>query len=462
MKNIFLLALFLLAAGTTAQVITPEIPNDLRLPVVFPDGNNGHCVFLYSNRRTSGSFLCQIAQMDAQGQVSKQYPVQELPVVGGDKSFERLCSTSDENGYYVYFRGESVNIYEVSTDRKTLKSTLRLLHAIPEEEEIIGGIEMADKALILSRERISKKDCKLHVYTRAVQGLERRTFAGIPEYFAARKYEPLLVRKDSDLWPDKAINPDKIFADQGKLYLVRDKSPNVFSSDKPVFKYTEIDLFLNTVSIKEAPYPTLGEYTQDSGGGYIYENKLFQVYFDQARFGLRVSSLADGSVLFDKAISGEDTLTLLRSKVNFPGFLTNRKIKTAEKLIRRMGPLYPFVYVKKSQNDLLIGLGGFTVESYGGGGPVMAAGPGGITPSFNSMVYSYEVSTSFYTIMKEDARSLSDRRLDETIFTKINDSNLPDKGSFIRMNGVSTYVYLKKPVLESELKSVVFVRFPGY
>lgn len=462
MKNIFLLALFLLAAGTTAQVITPEIPNDLRLPVVFPDGNNGHCVFLYSNRRTSGSFLCQIAQMDAQGQVSKQYPVQELPVVGGDKSFERLCSTSDENGYYVYFRGESVNIYEVSTDRKTLKSTLRLLHAIPEEEEIIGGIEMADKALILSRERISKKDCKLHVYTRAVQGLERRTFAGIPEYFAARKYEPLLVRKDSDLWPDKAINPDKIFADQGKLYLVRDKSPNVFSSDKPVFKYTEIDLSLNTVSIKEAPYPTLGEYTQDSGGGYIYENKLFQVYFDQARFGLRVSSLADGSVLFDKAISGEDTLTLLRSKVNFPGFLTNRKIKTAEKLIRRMGSLYPFVYVKKSQNDLLIGLGGFTVESYGGGGPVMAAGPGGITPSFNSMVYSYEVSTSFYTIMKEDARSLSDRRLDETIFTKINDSNLPDKGSFIRMNGVSTYVYLKKPVLESELKSVVFVRFPGY
>ena len=462
MKNIFLLALFLLAAGTTAQVITPEIPNDLRLPVVFPDGNNGHCVFLYSNRRTSGSFLCQIAQMDAQGQVSKQYPVQELPVVGGDKSFERLCSTSDENGYYVYFRGESVNIYEVSTDRKTLKSTLRLLHAIPEEEEIIGGIEMADKALILSRERISKKDCKLHVYTRAVQGLERRTFAGIPEYFAARKYEPLLVRKDSDLWPDKAINPDKIFADQGKLYLVRDKSPNVFSSDKPVFKYTEIDLFLNTVSIKEAPYPTLGEYTQDSGGGYIYENKLFQVYFDQARFGLRVSSLADGSVLFDKAISGEDTLTLLRSKVNFPGFLTNRKIKTAEKLIRRMGSLYPFVYVKKSQNDLLIGLGGFTVESYGGEGPVMAAGPGGITPSFNSMVYSYEVSTSFYTIMKEDARSLSDRRLDETIFTKINDSNLPDKGSFIRMNGVSTYVYLKKPVLESELKSVVFVRFPGY
>lgn len=462
MKNIFLLALFLLAAGTTAQVITPEIPNDLRLPVVFPDGNNGHCVFLYSNRRTSGSFLCQIAQLDAQGQVSKQYPVQELPVVGGDKSFERLCSTSDENGYYVYFRGESVNIYEVSTDRKTLKSTLRLLHAIPEEEEIIGGIEMADKALILSRERISKKDCKLHVYTRAVQGLERRTFAGIPEYFAARKYEPLLVRKDSDLWPDKAINPDKIFADQGKLYLVRDKSPNVFSSDKPVFKYTEIDLSLNTVSIKEAPYPTLGEYTQDSGGGYIYESKLFQVFFDQARFGLRVSSLADGSVLFDKAISGEDTLTLLRSKVNFPGFLTNRKIKTAEKLIRRMGSLYPFVYVKKSQNDLLIGLGGFTVESYGGGGPVMAAGPGGITPSFNSMVYSYEVSTSFYTIMKEDARSLSDRRLDETIFTKINDSNLPDKGSFIRMNGVSTYVYLKKPVLESELKSVVFVRFPGY
>ncbi|MEN9413815.1 MAG: hypothetical protein RLZ62_119 [Bacteroidota bacterium] len=462
MKNIFLLASFLLAAGTTAQVITPEIPNDLRLPVVFPDGNNGHCVFLYSNRRTSGSFLCQIAQLDAQGQLSKQYPVQELPVVGGDKSFERLCSTSDENGYHVYFRGESVNIYEVSTDRKTLKSTLRLLHAIPEEEEIIGGIEMADKALILSRERISKKDCKLHVYTRAVQGLERRTFAGIPEYFAARKYEPLLVRKDSDLWPDKAINPDKIFADQGKLYLVRDKSPNVFSSDKPVFKYTEIDLFLNTVSIKEAPYPTLGEYTQDSGGGYIYESKLFQVYFDQARFGLRVSSLADGSVLFDKAVSGEDTLTLLRSKVNFPGFLTNRKIKTAEKLIRRMGSLYPFVYVKKSQNDLLIGLGGFTVESYGGGGPVMAAGPGGITPSFNSMVYSYEVSTSFYTIMKEDARSLSDRRLDETIFTKINDSNLPDKGSFIRMNGVSTYVYLKKPVLESELKSVVFVRFPGY
>ena len=127
-----------------------------------------------------------------------------------------------------------------------------------------------------------------------------------------------------------------------------------------------------------------------------------------------------------------------------------------------MGPLYPFVYVKKSQGDLLIGLGGFTVESYGGGGPVMGVGPGGVTPSFSSMAYSYEVSTSFYTIMQEDGRALSDRRLDETIFTKINDSNLPDKGLFIRMNGISTYVYLKKPVLESELKTVVFIRFPGY
>ncbi|MFM8487214.1 MAG: hypothetical protein ACKOCH_12840, partial [Bacteroidota bacterium] len=35
------------------------------------------------------SSLCQIASLDAGGQVSKQYPLQELPVVGGDKSFER-------------------------------------------------------------------------------------------------------------------------------------------------------------------------------------------------------------------------------------------------------------------------------------------------------------------------------------------------------------------------------------
>jgi hypothetical protein len=69
----------------------------------------------------------------------KQYPLQELPVVGGNKSFERLCTASDENGYHVYFRGNSVNIYEVTTDKNTLKSTLRLLYAIPEEEEIIGG-----------------------------------------------------------------------------------------------------------------------------------------------------------------------------------------------------------------------------------------------------------------------------------------------------------------------------------
>jgi hypothetical protein len=34
------------------------------------------------------------------------------------------------------------------------------------------------------------------------------------------------------------------------------------------------------------------------------------------------------------------------------------------------------------------------------------------------MAYSYEVSTSFYTIMQEDARALSDRRLYETILQK--------------------------------------------
>jgi hypothetical protein len=171
--------------------------------------------------------------------------------------------------------------------------------------------------------------------------------------------------------------------------------------------------------------------------------------------------MTDGRILFDKSVSGEDTLTLLRSQVNFSGFLTNRKIKTADKLIRRMGPLSPFVYVKKSQGELLIGLGGFTQESYGGGGPIPGAGPGA-GPGFSAIGYSYEVSTSFYTIMRADARALSDRRLEETIFTKINDSNLPDKGLFIQMNGISTYVYFKKPVLESESKSVIFVKFPGY
>lgn len=461
MNKLFLFLLLLISATAPAQIVTPGIQSDLRLPVVFPDGNSGHCVFLYSNRRSSGSFLCQTVQLDTRGQVSQQNPVQELPVIGGDKSFERLCAASDENGYHVYFRGESVNIYEVSTDRNTLKSTLRLLYAIPEEEEIIGGMELADKALILSRERISKKECRLHVYTRGGQGLERKTFDRLPEYFAGKRYEPLLVRKDADLWPDKATNPDKIFADNGKLYLVQDKNPNVFSSSKPIFKMTVIDLTSGSVSYKEVPYPSPGEYNQDSGGGYIYENKLFQVYYDQSRFGLKVSDLTDGSTLFDKSISGEDTLTLLRSQVNFPGFLTNRKIKTADKLIRRMGPLSPFVYVKKSQGELLIGLGGFAQESYGGGGPIPGAGPGA-GPGFSAIGYSYEVSTSFYTIMQADARALSDRRLDETIFTKINDSNLPDKGIFIQMNGITTYVYFRKPVLESESKSVVFVKFPGY
>lgn len=461
MKLLLSLLLSISSIALAAQIIIPEIQKDLRLPVVFPDGKSGHCVFLYSDRRVSGNFLCQIAQLDAQGQVSQLLPIQELPVTGGDKSFERLCSGYDTEGYRVYLRGESVNIYEITTDRSSLKSRLRLIHTIPEEEEVIGGVEMEGKALILSRERISKKECKLHVYTLSGQGLERSTFAGLPEYFAAKRYDPLLVRNDADVWPDKAINPDKIFADNGKIYLVQDKNPNVFSSNKPVFKMAIIDLASGSVSYKEVPHPSLGEYNQDSGGGYIYENKLFQVYYDQSRFGLKVSDLTDGTTLFDKSISGEDTLTLLRSQVNFPGFLTNRKIKTADKLIRRMGPLSPFVYVKKSQGELLIGLGGFAQENYGGGGPIPGAGPGA-GPGFSAIGYSYEVSTSFYTIMRADARALSDRRLDETIFTKINDSNLPDKGLFIQMNGISTYVYFKKPVLESESKSVIFVNFPGY
>jgi len=459
MKLLLSLLLSISSIALAAQIIIPEIQKDLRLPVVFPDGKSGHCVFLYSDRRVSGNFLCQIAQLDARGQVSQLLPVRELPVIGGDKSFERLCSGYDSEGYRVYLRGESVNIYEITTDRNTLRSTLRLVHAISEEEEIIGGMEMEGEALILTRERISKKECKLHIYTPSSQGLERRTFTGLPEYFAVKRYDPLIVRKDADIWPDKAVNPDKIFTDGGKLYLVNDKNPNIFSSDKPFFKIAAVDLPTGSVSNKELPYPGMGEYTHSSG--YIYENKLFQVYYDQSRFGLKVTDMTDGRILFDKSVSGEDTLTLLRSQVNFSGFLTNRKIKTADKLIRRMGPLSPFVYVKKSQGELLIGLGGFTQESYGGGGPIPGAGPGA-GPGFSAIGYSYEVSTSFYTIMRADARALSDRRLEETIFTKINDSNLPDKGLFIQMNGISTYVYFKKPVLESESKSVIFVKFPGY
>jgi hypothetical protein len=45
-----------------------------------------------------------------------------------------------------------------------------------------------------------------------------------------------------------------------------------------------------------------------------------------------------------------------------------------------MGPLYPFVYVKKSQDDLLIGLGGITTRASWRRGWRLALLAGHITP----------------------------------------------------------------------------------
>jgi hypothetical protein len=45
MKKLLLFLLLFVAAAAPAQIVTPEIQSDLRLPVVFPDGNGGHLAF---------------------------------------------------------------------------------------------------------------------------------------------------------------------------------------------------------------------------------------------------------------------------------------------------------------------------------------------------------------------------------------------------------------------------------
>ena len=448
-----------------AQSISPDIQSDLQLPVIFSTGRDQlSCLLFYADeRQPKDVFKFQLAILNAQDQLEQLHPVSDIKAIrAGDKRLKLLCNYTNDLAYCAFFETNE-GIYGVSIDRTTFQVSAKLVGTMPEDEEVLGGISLDASTLILTRGGDRKKGRSLHIYRPDGDGMKKTSFASeLPAFFHRDEYSPQLIKKSVDLRPDDAVSNGKIFAEANKIYLTYEKKPSVYSNGILNLTLVTIDLEYDSLYAEVIDFPNYGATPGASGSSFIFEGKLFQFYYDETELGLMVCSLPEMKILFESLISGDDSLSLLNSMVNRPGFLTQsaaKKVNTGSKLLQILIPLKPYIYVKKYLGEYLIGLGGYGVETnYGDGGIVtgkLGSGP------FGGYAYSYESATSFYCILNDACQEVSQRWLNETFFTKINQVKAPENGEFVQMNGQSKYIYLSRSD-DQQGKALSIISLPGY
>lgn len=442
-----------------AQVITPSLPVKQReFPLVFPTDEAGNTLLLFFSRDKTASknFSFQVAVVDASSELLALDSVTAiLAAQPGDKNLTPLCLFADATTQYALFKAGDRNIYQVHIDPVSRQVRAQVIGQLDAREQLLGGLTLRQGAAILTRSGSGDNPRSLNIYQPEGGALKKSSFQkGMPDFFNRSNYTPLMVQPGADMWPNKAVHPDKIIADGHKIYLLYDKTPNIYSKDVLSLQMVTIDVQADTLYSETVQYPNEGKAIEGaSGSSYIFESKLFQVYFDYQKFGLRVRNLPDQTMLFERYMTKNDSLFLIQSEIDFWG---GRKLTrpNASELLRRLKSVMPFIYVKRSGATLILGLGGYE-ESLRGGENSGPNEPNQATP----LRPAGESNIVFYTSMQASGRQLANHQFSRPAITRIyQDLNIPKNGVFSTINGQSKYLYYDHVIAGQPFQSLVILQ----
>ena len=357
---------------------------------------------------------------------------------------------------YALFKVGERSIYQVNIDPVSYKISAQAIGELNAREHLLGGFTLRNSTVILTRGPASEDPRSLNVYQLKGDSFNKTTFhKDLPDFFSRSYYNPLLVQNGADMWPNKAVHPDKIMADGDQIYILQDKTPNIYAQDVLKLHLVTIDLQADTLYTQVLDYPNHGTVVPGaSGGSYIFESKLFQVYFDYDKFGLLVRSLPDRVILFEQYMSGDDSLFLIQSPIDFwGGRKLNKSNARAADLLDRLRSVSPYIYVKRLGSDLVLGMGGHKKALRGG----TNSGPN--DPNLATPVRpAGEKNVVFYSAMAESARSLSNQNMHESAVTRIyHDLLIPKNGVFRNINGHSKYLYYDDVQANQPFRSLIIL-----
>lgn len=367
------------AALALAQDVPVTFVDNPERPLVIENPLSGKTLLLFAPEFSGKTrkYACKAYECDSRTlQVLRTGPENNIYARGESTASPRirvLCrQASGDDYYFAIENADACQLYRVSgTDLGVEKVDSFMLRP---KEHLIQGISDGGQMHILSSwKKKKKRELKLHnlgadgrLKSRLVK-LPVKKDKVIDELFN-RNFYPAVVEYGMEREPRNASLPVKMFATPGKIRLTFDDG--VVGSDNTgtiaaMLKIVAIDLSKDSLYLERHYYADrlLFNAVEEGRSSYIFENRLFQFYFNDEMLLLRVRDLESGQSLYKYSLAIGDSLRgLANSPILVPGrglFGIEREQMTTRDLLRRFARFKPFLQVRRDGERLLLCLGGY-------------------------------------------------------------------------------------------------------
>lgn len=394
--------------------LTMSLARNVSQPVTFEvPGENKTILLFYAFRFNKGQFYA--TEVDNSLTTLRTSNIQEVKTATTDETIKMIGGFHPEGSdrYLLFIRLGNAQIWEIALDRQSFALTAVRRMYKPKNANTIGGIAEGNHYyLLFSRKEKKKKEGEIIVLETGdgMQFDEHIIAASTRLDIFDKRYSPIFPSKDIEQDPEiVAHERDKVFAAAGKIYFVSDVSEDIYGSPTGRTRVTTIDLKTFTLDFDLFTCFEFQETERNWVCSYLYDSKLFQMGLKKDYFSLEIFDLADKKKVFSTILLEKDSLNqLLNSDVIVPGrgsLGIERTYQTPDKFSQKLLQLTPFMQVRKSGEDYLIGMGGhLEVNNPPSNNAFSPAGGIGMTSG-----YSYERTTFFYAVLHATDYSHSKR-----------------------------------------------------
>lgn len=454
MKKVLFFCLLLFQFGIlSSQSIPVSLGKNTQPPVVLEIPEEQKAILFFYSDRNGKAEICAV-EVDASLNVLKTSATKAISAPGGQDDLKLLGGfRPNKTGgiFQLFLKIGKSEIWKASLDRSTFDlSTSKILEK-PTNTLTLGGLEESGKFYVLLRQKGDKKGGSLIVYetTDGETFTDHTVTSTTPFPMFEKKYDPIIPLKDVELDAETlSENKDKIFSSPGKLYFVSDTYFDANGTDN--YRTQVVTLDMSTWVFDYSFFSCFQDFQTEKNRvcGYVYDGKLFQLSLKNDFFALQVVELSDKKVLFTKTLLEHDSLDqVLNTEVMVPGrgsLGIERSYVTPNKFVRRLLQFKPYIQVRKSGSEYIIGMGGYE-EVKSGPSPVMTPtggfGAGG-GMYFGTGGYNYERVTFFYSVISATDYTHGSKYIARTIQEQIRNLSESDPFWWTTLRAPGTFYFL--------------------
>jgi hypothetical protein len=405
MKKVFttMLLLVVIVSSIAAQSIPIDLGLSTKPPVVF-DFPEQHQSVLFFYSAFGGEAHFQAVEVNDAVKVLR---TSEIKTLQSKKTSDKIkvigtFSPKGSQQLWVFLSVGKSEIWQAVIDRTNFTVTVEQRMKNPSKSQLVTGREEGNKFFLVFRQRSKRKGGKLIVYASADGPTFTEHIVPINKSLRMfeKKYLPIVPQKDIEMDPATASSSkNKIYFSNNKMYFVADTVVSLYGY--PVSRTVVSWLDLTTYTMSHGLFTCFEKQQQvdNDVSSCVYDDKLFQMCITMDTFVLKIINLSDKKLLFSKTLGKNDSISdLLNTRMVMPAeqlLEVDRTFGSTRKLTRKMLRLDPFIQVRQSGDNYLVGMGGYMerfIPTASGG-----VGPANIPLGVTTGGYSVKRSAFFYS-----------------------------------------------------------------